>query len=130
MWILVKYQRHHIVNWIVQSAPKRICTFSYFHSQRVGTHILNESTGVTMLCWYGKRRSYILTYIWVLKILWKRKLKWLFHPYMGIEWQIVIIRHALIAFYIFGRYNKLLYRISQWSTYASAWIQQQFAWKE
>ena len=57
-----KVSRHHIVNWIVQSAPKRLCIFSnFFDSQHVGAHIFNEWTGVAMLCCHGKSSSYIPT---------------------------------------------------------------------
>ena len=41
-------------------ALRRFPIFS-FNSQRVGTPIINERTGISVLCYHGKRSSYIPT---------------------------------------------------------------------
>ena len=44
------------------TALKRFCIFSnLFDSQRVGTPLINEWTGVAVLCYHGKKSSCIPT---------------------------------------------------------------------
>ena len=49
------YERHHTFNQNIQSPLKTFLIFlNLFDSQRVGTPIINERTGVAVICCHGK----------------------------------------------------------------------------
>ena len=62
IYILVIYQKYQNVDESVHNCSEKISNLqSLFNCQSVGTPIINEWTGIAVLCRHGKSRSYIPT---------------------------------------------------------------------